>query len=1430
MPATNPFSAAILISAALSGGAMAQSTWNGTTNTNWSTTTNWNPASVPAAGANLTISDTTTNGLTLDGTTSRSIGSLTFGTTGTRSTNFTLNTQVTNTLTINGGIIANGAFPNTPAALTMKGYYTVSTDQTWSVGGSADHSKDQGIFVREITTGATNRGLLTLNANLTKSGVGQLLMAAIDVTGSGNLIVDGGSCKLNAGASQPLVVGGSGNITVNNSSVLSVYKNSGTMSITRAIVMNGSSTLATRANTCDIASTLTFNGTHTLDSTVTTNLTGAWSGAGTVNRIGGGIVNVSSASGFTGTLNLGAGIINITGALGGNLGSSGGTNTIGGGVPGNLTSTGGTTTVNGSVGGSVSTSGTTGITTITGAVTGDVIINGSTLNIGGASVGGLLTLGATGTLNGEPTVAGFLDLNGGTIGVNPTTAGSLGTVSDLTLNGTNTVTLTANPTSTAPFTVLSYGGTLSGGAANLTLSGGATNYRSPTFSDATPGIITLAVSSEARTWNAGAYWDVNTTAAWLGGDQKFLQLDAVTFTDAGVGTTGTVPMIGTLIPSSITVSNSFDYTFSSGTGGLIAGAGTLTKDGTGTLNLGGTNTFTGNITINGGTLKPAATQSLGANGKTITVNPGGALDTNGVLNANRDYNTVIAGTGVGETGAITNSTATGNQIGFRSITLSDDASIGGSGRWDVRPIVAGNALVDLNGKTLTKTGVNTIAFVDGTMTNAGSIHVTQGTLSITRMTVAGSGTVSVDNNSTLKFENYSSGSFNKDLAVDSATVQTTGNAFAVAPGVTVANTATFLCDVNLTINGTVSGGGLLSKTGTGALILAGDATHTGGTTVTTGTLQIGNAGTTGSLAGDILDNGTVAFNRTDAITYPGVISGTGTFANNGTGTLTLTGANTFTGAAALNAGTTSLGTADNRLPVDCQLTLANAAGTTFDLAGLNQEIRYLAGGGTTGGMVTNSGGITSTLTMRTTGTDSAAFAGVIDGNLRMVVAGTKTAPSFTAPRQRFAGTANTYTGGTLVDGATLLVRQDSSLGAVPAEFDADNITLQNNGTILNETDPPFSLSTSPNRGITLGTGGGSLVAGFNTTVTVQGIISGPVGNNLTIMPNNGTLVLTGNNTYEGATILQPTTGGTNVARLRIGDGGTTGSLGTGAVTNDGQLSFNRSDDTACANVISGTGTVTQMGAGKLTLTGINSYSGNTAVNAGTLELGTAGSLRFAPAANGVSNKITGTGTVSLDGTFNIDLTVADSTAGNAWTLVDTTLASITYGTGFNVAGFTNSGGVWKKPDGTKTWTFTQSTGVLSVSAGGFASYMAGFSGLSDSTPGGDPDGDGVKNLLEYVLNGNPGASDSTILPTLDASGANFVFTFTRREESANDTTQVFQYGSDLSGWTPVNITAPTGAEVSLGTPSGGLQTVTVTIPKTVAPDGKLFGRLQAGSL
>lgn len=77
-------------------------------------------------------------------------------------------------------------------------------------------------------------------------------------------------------------------------------------------------------------------------------------------------------------------------------------------------------------------------------------------------------------------------------------------------------------------------------------------------------------------------------------------------------------------------------------------------------------------------------------------------------------------------------------------------------------------------------------------------------------------------------------------------------------------------------------------------MLTGADTYTGGTTIDAGTLQIGNGGTAGSIVGNVADNGTLAFDRSDAATFNGVISGAGAVSQQGSGTLTLDGARPLT--------------------------------------------------------------------------------------------------------------------------------------------------------------------------------------------------------------------------------------------------------------------------------------------------------------------------------------------------------------------------------------------------------------------------------------------------------------------------------------------------------------------------------------------------------
>lgn len=819
----------LLASLLLTATATAQSTWNGGTSSSWSNAANWS-GGIPASGGNIVIANTTGNGLTLDGTTSRNIGSILFGTTGTRTSGFTFGTG-TNILTINGGLTATGAF--SAVGPTFNGNLVIGADQIWDIGGQIGSvTADRGVFIRERSSG--NLGSLVMNGDITKNGSGQLVIAATTISGDGDFIVDSGALKLNAGSSLLLTVGGAGKIQVNNNASLFISRNSGTMAINRAIEMTGTANLVMGGggtpNTSTVASAINWSGTHTLELANTGNQyisSGNWTGAGTVNKTGSGTITLNgSNSAFAGTLNITAGRVNLDSALGGDL-----------------------------------------------------------------------TLSAGASLGGESTVGGNLTLNGGNLFINPLTTAALGTAGNLVLTGTNTVNLTA-PSSANSFTVLNYTGSLTGNATHLTLAG---SHRSVNFDTSVGGTITASVGAESRTWNGGATWDVGVSNHWAEGDLKFFNADAVSFGTSGAGT---VAITGNLAPSAIVVNSDADYNFTAAAGNFISGTTGITKSGSGVMTLAGANTYDGGVTINAGTLRLANAQALGANGQSITVANGATLDINGQFTGSRDYQITIAGTGVAGGGAILNNGA-GATNGFRSVTLSGDATIAGSGRWDIRPITAGTAVLDLAGFTLTKTGTNTVAMVDGTASAAGDIEITQGTFAFTRSNVSGSGTVHA-NGGLLLLENYSTGSFTKDIAITDSTLRLQGSNFSL--GSTIAATGTATLDVesgrNLTVANAIGGSGGISSIGAGTILLAADNSYLGTTTIgSTGSFQIGAQGGTGTLGGGaVTNNGQLIINRSDtAYDVTNDISGTGSLiigqasGGNFDSRITLSGSNSFSG-------------------------------------------------------------------------------------------------------------------------------------------------------------------------------------------------------------------------------------------------------------------------------------------------------------------------------------------------------------------------------------------------------------------------------------------------------------------------------------------------------------------------------------------------------
>lgn len=414
------------------------------------------------------------------------------------------------------------------------------------------------------------------------------------------------------------------------------------------------------------------------------------------------------------------------------------------------------------------------------------------------------------------------------------------------------------------------------------------------------------------------------------------------------------------------------------------------------------------------------------------------------------------------------------------------------------------------------------------------------------------------------------------------------------------------------------------KAGSGTLTLSGANTYTAGTTINQGTLELGNGGALGTGTVTINSGAILSIKRSDSSTLPNTIIGDGAMAQDGTGTTTFTGTLSATGNLGITAGNFAIASPSDPITTGSVGSLTQSGGQlVIDIDGVLTDVLTVnnAYTHTGGGIALNLINLPTTGTPYTLvnyGTLAGAPAVTIGG-----LSGTRLVPTVDYGTGSNSSISVTFTGQAAdilwtgsTDNTWDSATNNWSNGGLPDAFkNLDHITFD---------DTPTSGNTSPVLNFQAGPGSVKFLNNTKTyTVTGTGGITGTCDVEIS---GGGTVILATNNNYTGFTDVLGT------STLRIGNGGTAGSLGTNSVVVDGSLVFDRSDDITVSNALSGTGALTKLGAGALTLTGSNSYAGGTTIGAGTLRVGTGGTTGSIGSGN-----ITNNGTLAINRSDNVTI-------------------------------------------------------------------------------------------------------------------------------------------------------------------------------------------------
>lgn len=645
----------------------------------------------------------------------------------------------------------------------------------------------------------------------------------------------------------------------------------------------------------------------------------------------------------------------------------------------------------------------------------------------------------------------------------------------------------------------------------------------------------------------------------------------------GGGTDGGGGDGGSGVSGALSLSNS--GTVEGGAGGSGGGFGAGGRGGSG---VSGTSTVTNSGTIRGGT---------GGGGDFGSGNQGGS----GVSGATSltNFGTIQGGTG----GTGTNSGGSSGDGGvgvFGTSFITNAGTIQGGDGGDNNGGVNGRGGAGIVGSNLT-------------IINSGSISGG----------MPGQGLVSFGRADAITFTGGSD-----TLTLQGTSWSLTGN-LAINGG----GSLTFDQAIAQTLGNVITGNGSVIQNGAGTLTLTGANTYIGGTTISTGTLQIGNGGATGSIVGNVTDNATLAFNRSDAVTFGGVISGSGGVNQIGSGTTTLTGTNTYTGTTIVSAGTLVLASAASITSnVTNAATFQNSGTVTGTVSNANTfdnaATGVVSGRVTnTAGTSTNAGALNGGVTV--SGGTFTQTGGSVGGGLSNAATANANGGAINGAIANAGGTFSV--GGTVTSDSTF----DNAGGATLAIGAAGNYTLQ--GLLTNSG--VISVASGGQLDATLG--GITNAAGGSLTVAVGGTVKDDL-NNAGTVTNNGaylanvatnTGIITNNNVWTG-----------NVASSA---GTITNNLTwNGAITTSG--TFTNSAGATVTGLVTNSGTGANLG----TLSGGLTLTGGTFNNAGTIAgaVTVSGGSLFGTGSIGTLNIANGGTFAAGDGTAGTSTTIAGSLA------------------------------------------------------------------------------------------------------------------------------------------------------------------------------------------